>query len=207
MADLLNCERLQGVLAAHELSDSKKLTQQGFLVQQQSLLCAAAHTVQSFWAPGACRERLRAELDGRNQVTARHWTPITRREYERLAPLKEPLTGEPHVLFAWMPLPQPQGQTLPQQASDTTAQPVSADKLARQLPDVPQQAPASAQVTEDLLDLDSPSLSEDESSAVDSKDSDKPDKKEPPKKAKSKKKSSSAHTKVMTEQETAETDD
>ncbi|MEM7403532.1 MAG: hypothetical protein AAF310_05990 [Myxococcota bacterium] len=153
MADVLNCERLQGVLAPHELSDPGKLGQAGFVVKKETLLCASSHRAQSFWAPGASSVPFRAALDGRNTVSGREWTPITHKEYERLAPLKEPLTGESHVLFAWMPLPQKQGHTLPSQAAAEVAQTVSADEVAQQLKQLPEQAASSGRQAEDLLGM------------------------------------------------------
>ena len=196
MADVLNCERLQGMLAPHELSDPGKLGQAGFVIKKESLLCASSHRAQSFWAPGASHVAFRAELDGRNQVSYREWIPITQQEYERLAPLKEPLTGEPHVLFAWMPLPQKQGHTLPTQSSSEATKTVSPDEVAQQLKQLSQKTSTSGQPTQDLLDVENiPPSTQNESQESDSK------------KTKSKKSTSSSSSKTKKPAEKQEVSD
>lgn len=157
MTDLFNCERVEGLVAPHELSDANKWQQAGFVIKQQRVLCASSQAAQTFCAPGACAQQFHAQLDGNNQVLQREYKPITQTEYEHLAPLRDPCTGNAHLVFAWMPLPHKQAESLPSQ-TDNAAQMVSAGDVAQQLQQLPKDAksPLKAQSsTQDLLDLTS----------------------------------------------------
>ncbi len=160
MTDVLNCERVEGLVAPHDLSDGNKWQQAGFVMKQQRVLCASSQAAQTFCAPGACAQQFHAQLDGNNRVLQREYKPITQAEYQRLAPLWDPCTGKAHLVFAWMPLPHKQAESLPSQ-TDGAAQMLSAGDVAQQLQQLQQlpqdgNSPVKAQsAMQDLLDLTS----------------------------------------------------
>ncbi|MEM7494934.1 MAG: hypothetical protein AAF471_02090 [Myxococcota bacterium] len=112
MADHVNLARLSHVAPPHAWRGKTQLKQADFVFKQDKILCAAPNAAGTFWAPGAADEAFHARLDGRDRVIERTWTPVTKQEHDRLRQAIEPRTGEPHVLFAWMPLP-PQREELP----------------------------------------------------------------------------------------------
>ena len=157
MTDVLNCERLRGLLQNHELSDPAKLQKAGFIVRNNTLLCASSKSMQTLWAPGACELSFHAQLDGHDRVSYREYKPITHAEYKRLAVLKEPLTGQFHVIFAWMPLPLKQKETLSVQTPKQSTHTVTPDELTQQLAQLSSHIPSPNQLkespTEDFLQL------------------------------------------------------
>ncbi len=105
MTDKTNFARLQRTAPAYEWRDKTKLRRTGFAFKGDKILCAAPRAVGSFCYPGVCEEAFRARLDHRDRVTQRTWTPVTLKEHAGLAEAIEPRTGEPHLVFAWIPLP------------------------------------------------------------------------------------------------------
>lgn len=105
MTDHMNFERLSHVSPPHTWTAKTTLQQAGFVFKKEKILCAAPNATGTFWAPGASDQAFQARLDGRDRVVERTWTPITKQEHELLKKPLESRTGEPHLLFAWMPLP------------------------------------------------------------------------------------------------------
>lgn len=189
MADHVNLSRLSRVAPPHAWRGKSKLKQAGFVFKGEKLLCGAPKAVGAFWAPGVCDEAFHAQLDGRDRVVERTWTPVTRPEHEGLRQAIEPRTGEPHLVFAWMPLPAQSEELAPPAAPSLSEKKVEllADEEIGQDEDTEQQV---EDANEELDEETDKQADDEEEIAIDDTPPDQPkqEKKDSKKKSKAKKK-------------------